>query len=142
MTETVLVISGDFLTPYAARGVEQSLEVIAQATALRRTVNGDLVDISAPEFRKYRSIVTCTDQNVPAIDGVWPGQLVTVECVAELSYLTSGGSPARTVVSGSSRVDGAFTFYRPSLQMRIVSISTSVAETEAEIGWSLELEES
>jgi len=141
MTETLLVISGDFLTPYAARGVEQSLEVIGQASAMRRTVNGDLVDISAPEFRKYTSTISCTDMNVPAIDGVWPGQAVQVDCVTELAYLTTGGTPARPVVPDSSRVDGTFTFYRPRLQMRIVSVAQALTETEAALGWTLELEE-
>ncbi len=66
------------------------------------------------QFRKYKSSISCRDQEPPAIDGVWPGHVVTVECVAELSYPT-GGSPARPVVSGSTRTQGGFVFYRPQL---------------------------
>jgi hypothetical protein len=141
MPETVLTITGFGLTPYSARGIQQTLEPIPQSSNLRRTVNGALVDVSAPEFRKYRSVISCDDMNVPAIDGVWPGQQVTVDCVAELSYLTSGGTAQRTVVSGSSRTAGSFTFYRPRLTMRIVNFNQSIDETGAVIGWELELEE-
>lgn len=141
MPETLLTITGFGLTPYSARGIQQTLEPIAQSSNLRRTVNGALVDVSAPEFRKYRSVISCEDMNVPAIDGVWPGQQVTVDCVAELSYLTSGGTAQRTAVAGSSRTAGSFTFYRPRLTMRIVTFNQSIDETGAVIGWQLELEE-
>ena len=141
MPETVLSITGFGLTPYSARGIQQTLEPISQSAAMRRTVNGALVDVSAPEFRKYRSVVSCEDMNVPAIDGVWPGQSVTVDCACELSYLTSGGSPARTVVSGSSRTEGSYTFYRPRLTMRIVAFNQALDETGAVLSWTLELEE-
>lgn len=141
MPETVLSITGFGLTPYSARGIQQTLEPISQSAAMRRTVNGALVDVSAPEFRKYRSVVSCEDMNVPAIDGVWPGQSVTVDCACELSYLTSGGTPARTVVSGSSRTEGSYTFYRPRLTMRIVAFNQALDETGAVLSWTLELEE-
>lgn len=141
MPETVLTITGFGLTPYSARGVQQILDPIPQASAMRRTVNGALVDVSAPEFRKYKSVISCEDMNVPAIDGVWPGQQVTVDCAVELSYLTSGGTPARTVVAGSSRTEGAFTFYRPRLTMRIVTFNEALDELGAALAWQLELEE-
>jgi len=141
MPETVLTITGFGLTPYSARGIQQTLDPIPQSSSMRRTVNGALVDVSAPEFRKYRSVISCEDMNVPAIDGVWPGQLVTVACAVELSYLTSGGTPARTVVSGSSRTDGDFTFYRPQLSMRIVTFGEVLDELGAVTSWTLELEE-
>jgi hypothetical protein len=66
---------------------------------------------------------------------------VTVGCISELSYLTAGGSPARTPVTGSSRTEGAYTFYRPSLTMRVVTFSQDTDEYGAETSWSLELEE-
>jgi hypothetical protein len=45
---------------------------------LRRTINGELHDLSLPQFRKYRSTISCTDKSIPAIDGVFPGTEVTV----------------------------------------------------------------
>lgn len=141
MSETLLVITTAALTSYSARGLFQTLEPIQAATQLARDVNGTLIDLSNPALRKYRSTISCRDMNVPVFDGIWPGQQVTVSCVSELSYVTSGGSPARTVVSGSSRTVGAHTFYRPQLTMRIVRLTTDTDEWGAEVGWSIELEE-
>jgi len=137
----VLTLSGIGVPPYSARGASQTLEPIEAARQLRRTINGALIDLSRPEFRKYRSTISCADQQPPAIDGMWPGQVLTVGCIAELSYRTSAGGPARPVVSGSSRVEGDYTFYRPSLTMRVVSFSQDTDEYGATVSWSLELEE-
>jgi len=137
----VLTLSGIGVPPWSARGASQTLEPIQASQQLRRTVNGDLIDISRAEFRKYRSRISCADQQPPAVDGVWPGQVVTVGCISELSYLTAGGAPSRIPVAGSSRTEGAYTFYRPSLTMRVVSFSQDTDEYAAEVSWSLELEE-
>lgn len=137
----VLTLSGIGVPPWSARGASQTLEPIEAARQLRRTVNGDLIDLSRPEFRKYRSTISCADQQPPAVDGVWPGQVLTIGCLAELSYKTSGGTPARPAVSGSSRTEGDYTVYRPSLTMRVVSFSQDTDEYGATVSWSLELEE-
>jgi hypothetical protein len=138
---TLLSISGIDLPPYATRDITQTLEPIQQAKQTRRTVDGVLRDISAPQFQKYKSTITCTDQQDPSLDGIWPGKQVTVDCVAELGYKTSGGSAQRTVVTSSSRTDGDFTFYRPRLTMRVVSYSQQTNEYGADVGWQLDLEE-
>ena len=140
MSDTLLVITG-LITPYSARGLQQTLEPIQEASQLRRTVNGTLVDLSVPALRKYASTISADDQAVPALNGVWPGAQVTVDCVAELAYLTATGTPERTVVPGSSRVSGSWTFYRPRLTMRIVEYQTQVDEWNAVVGWSMRLEE-
>jgi hypothetical protein len=138
---TLLILDSMGVPLYSARGLTQTLAPIAQAKQERRTINGGLVDLSLAQFRKYASTITCKDQRAPAIDGIWPGQTVTVSCVAELSYLTSGGSAHRTVVSGSSYVEGAFTFYRPQLVMKVTGLRTGMDEYGAAVDWSLELEE-
>jgi len=137
----VLTLSGIGVPPYSTRGASQTLEPIEAARQLRRTINGALIDVSRPEFRKYRSTISCADQQPPAIDGVWPGQILSVGCISELSYRTSGGAPARSVVPGSSRTEGDYTLYRPSLTMRVVSFSQDTDEYGATVSWSLELEE-
>jgi hypothetical protein len=138
---TLLVISGPGMPTYAARGLTQTLDPIDAAGAIARTVNGGLIDLSPVQMRKYKSTISCTDVEAPALDGVWPGMPVTVDCVSELGYLTAGGSPQRTVVTGSSRTAGVWTWYRPRLDMMVISYSTSTDEYGAAIGWSLELEE-
>lgn len=138
---TLLEIIGIDIPPYASRGLTQTLEPIDQAKQNRRTVNGALKDISAIQFQKYKSTISCTDQQSPGLDGIWPGLAITVRCVAELSYETGSGSPERDVVSGSSRIEGSWTFYRPELEMRVMSYSMQTDEYGAAIGWQLDLEE-
>lgn len=137
----VLTLSGIGVPLYSARGANQSLEPINSAQQLRRTINGELIDISRAEFRKYRSTISCVDQQPPAVDGVWPGQVLTVGCISELSFRTAGGTPSRNMVAGSSRAEGDYTFYRPILTMRVVSFSQDTDEYGAEVSWSLQLEE-
>lgn len=129
-----LVITGVGLPTASIRGVTQSLAPIDAASRTARTVNGALIDVSAPQFRKFRSTIECTDQNTPELSDVWPGQIVTVDCIAHLA-----GTPIRPVVE--SWVDGAFTFYRPRLTMRVLSYNVEHNEFDAVVGWTLELEE-
>lgn len=129
------------MPPFSVRGITQTLEPIDAAKNLRRTVNAQLVSLSPALFQKYKSTIDCTDQQSPAFDAVEIGDVLTVSCIPELSYLTSGGSPSRPVVSGSSRVEGSYTFFRPSLTMMVVAKSQSTDEYGAAVSWSLELEE-
>ena len=140
MTETLLDLDG-LLAPYSARGITQTLTPIAAAASLARTINGALRDLSDPAFRKYAATVTCEDHNAPALGGVWPGLTVTVDSAVELAYPTATGAPGRPVVPGSSRVEGALTFYRPRLTMLVVGFRTSLDELEANVAWQIDLEE-
>jgi len=141
MTDTLLAITGLGLAPYAVRGARQTLEPIEQSKQIKRTINGTAHDQSLPQFRKYRSTISCTDINAPAFDGKWPGASLVVDCIPELSYLTAGGSPGRSVVAGSSRVDGDYTFYRPQLTMKLTSWDIQYDEWGHETGWTMDLEE-
>lgn len=138
---TLLVLTGMGVPPYSARGITQHLEPISGAAQLFRSVNGVAMDFSAPQFRKYKTSITCDDQQAPALNGVWPGKVVTVECVCELAYLTAGGVPERPVVSGSERVEGDFTYYRPILDIMITAFNADNAEWAAGVAWTLEGEE-
>lgn len=137
---TLLVLSVGGVPLYSARDLEQTLEPIKAASNTRRTINGLLVDLSVDKFHKYESKITCSDVEAPALDGVMPGMTVTVDCVAELVYQT-GGSPSRTVVSGSVRTVGAYTIYRPRLSMMVVGLQQRLGEYDHEVRWELDLEE-
>lgn len=136
---TLLTLTGVGVAPYAARGLSQSLEPISQAANFMRTINGSLVDISAPQFRKYKSTISCTDQTAPTLSGIWPGMVVTVECIAELGV--GDGTSDRPAVSGSTRVDGGLTFFRPVLTMLVTGFSQTTDEYACQTAWQLELEE-
>lgn len=139
---TVLRMVGVGVPPYSARGLKQTLEPIAQATQSKRTVNGALKDISFVGFQKYQSVISGTDQRPPNFDGRWPGLIVFVDCIAELSYTPDeGDSPQRTVVPGSSAVEGAHTTYRPRLEMMITGLTVNKDEYDATTDWSMTLEE-
>lgn len=138
---TLLALEPIGIPPYSSRGITQTLTPIAAAAQLRRTVNGALLDLSAPQFRKYASQVTCSDQAPPAFDGLWQGAIVQVDCVARLAFKTDGGLPERAAVAGTELVEGDFTYYRPRLTMRITNFSTQEDEWGAAVGWTLDLEE-
>lgn len=127
--------------PFSVRGVEDNLSPIEAASNMRRTINGVLVNLGLDQFRKYKITISCSDQQPPAIDGIWPGELCIVHPVSELCYLTATGSPDRDVISGTQREEGNFTFYRPSLTMMLLSFNINKDEYGATVSWSMEFEE-
>jgi hypothetical protein len=139
--DTVLVITGIGLSPFSARGVTQTYSVIDPAKNFDRTANGKLINYSPDQFKKYASTITFNDTDTPALDGVFPGDVVVVDWVQEFSYLTAGGSPAREVVEDSERVEGVFTFYRPRMTMLVKDVSGSTPEWDAMSPAQLDLEE-
>ena len=142
MTETVLSMTGMDVAPYSARGLSQSLEPISASGQLRRTINGELIDLSSAQMRKFSSVIRGTDQLSPAVNGIWVGSTVTVDCIVELAYITATGeAPERTIVTGSSRTEGAFTYYRPQLVMMVTGWDIDHDEYGQQVGWSLSLEE-
>lgn len=140
--ETLLVLSGAGVPPYSARGITQTLEPIEATKKLARDVNGGLVDLSPPQMRKYLSKVTCSDQDAPALAGIWPGTVLVVDCIPELSFLTTNpAAQERSEVTDSVRISGDFTFYRPRLTMMVTNFQAQKDEYGAVVSWELDLEE-
>jgi len=132
------------VNPFSARGLSGTLAPCDMAQGLdklARTVNGTLISIAAPQMRKYRLEANGNDVAAPALDGLWVGMQVAVDAHVELAYLTAGGSPARTPVAGSSRVDGDYTYYRPHFDMLVVGHQIERDEYAAAVKWSMTLEE-
>lgn len=138
--ESVLALLGRGVPPYSARGLTQTLEPLDQATSLARTINGELIDLSRAEFRKYKSTISGTDQRPPSCDGLWPGREIVVDCIAELAYPV-GGAPQRPVVAGSSFSEAGFNYYRPRLTMMVTAFQLARDEYGAQVSWSMSLEE-
>lgn len=141
--DTILTISSFGNMLFQARGLTQTLEVIGAASQLARTINGGLIDMSAPQFRKYQSKIEVPSEVYPTpIDGIFPGMQVTVDCAVSLAYITgSAGFPKRSAVSGSEWSENGYTFYRPSLTMLIKQVETHFDEWKNVVGWSIDLEE-
>jgi hypothetical protein len=139
---TILSISVMGIAEYSARGLTQTLEHIdGDAIEPRRTVNGTLLNLAPPQFYKFRSRISGDDQDSPPIDNVRKGTVVSVECICELSFVTSGGSASRPVVPGSDRIEGVHTFYRPRIEMMVTAFSVETNEWGAAVKWTLDLEE-
>ena len=138
---TILRLTGMGVTPYSARGLQQTLSPIQASQQLRRTINGSLVDFSSTQFRKFQSSISGDDQDPPAVNAVWPGTELVVDCICELSYEASTGAPDRQEVAGSIRYQDEWIFYRPQLTMRVVGFSVQKNEYDAQVSWTLELEE-
>lgn len=141
-TGTLLEISSPSGIPlYAARGLSQTFDIIPEATHIELSINARPINFSYAQFRLYSTEITCTDLEAPLFDNLWPGDEVVVKCTFELFYPTSGGFPGRAVVSGSSRTEGDFTFYRPELTMSILSINFGFEEYNATYNWRMNLRE-
>lgn len=135
--------AGPGVNPFSARGLQGTLTPIAMARGddkLARTVNGNLVDLSAPQMRKYRLEVSGNDQAPPALDGLWVGMPVTVDCMVEMAH-RSGTVASRPGVPGSARTEGDYVYYQPRLSMMVVEYEVQRSEWAAEVSWSLALEE-
>lgn len=146
-TGTIMIMSPDLLVLYSAAKIKQTLQPIDASKNLRRTINGVLKSLGQAQFQLYESEIAGEDLNPLAVDGIFPGATVVVDCVVELGYLTgvgsSGGFPERTVVPGTTpRVVGDHTLYRPRLTMMITDgPSLEYDEWGAVVGWKLTLEE-
>jgi hypothetical protein len=139
---TLLTLSPIGVPPYSCRGMTQTLDPIEGAIRQRRESAGALFALTLDQMKKYRSRIAGRDQDPPAFDGLWPGAVLVVGCLAELAFLTAtAGLPTRTVVAGTLRTEGPFTFYRPQLTMLVRAFNLSTPEWGAETAWSLDLEE-
>lgn len=148
---TILRLTGIGVPPYSARGLTQTLQHIDAAVVQRRTINGVLRDLSDNAFRKYSSQISGTDVAPPAVDGVWPGMVLTVDCIPQLTQkVTSTTEPSTTeleaqlgrdFVPGSIVEADGFVSYRPRLTMMVIGFTMSTEEWTAGVPWSMNLEE-
>lgn len=140
---TLLVMSPIGVPLYSCRGLTQTLTPVSEAKpAPRRTINGELRWLGLSQMQKYESVISCTDQDAPAFDGIWPGQAVLVNCVCELAYV-AGGSPGRTIVPGTTprTTEDNFVYYYPQIAFMVVDYNTSMEEWARDYQWQLSLRE-
>lgn len=155
----------EIVIPYeASRGTRQSITQIDGGADFRRTVNGDLVVVANPNFRRYAVEISGNDSASPALGGVWIGDQVTVECITPISQRMIGGTAAlgRDPVPGSvecynaagdlvshlrsvrsvTAAGAVFVRYRPILDCFVTSAPNwDGAELSLDVSWSLQLEE-
>lgn len=159
----------DRIPPWSARGCTQTLTLLTHHD-VRRTVNGDLVDISSPFHRKYISTISCRDKTPLAFDGVWIGTALWVNCIqclttpfaagvqqvalarkpvkSSLTIETIGGEKIRphslkekTVFFEKPLENQGFITYQPQLLMRLTDSHLETDEWGMVVGWKMQLEE-
>lgn len=138
---TLLSLVGMGVPPYSARGLTQSLAPISSAAHLERTINGELLDLGYAPFQKYASTISGSDQRPPACDGVWPGKIIIVDCIAELAVYGTPPFGRDPVDYDSIRFENGYSYYRPRLTMMVMNWSMDADEWAAGVSWSLNLEE-
>jgi hypothetical protein len=80
---TLLSLVGIDLGDYSARGLTLELQPIQSNSGLRRTVNGGLLDLTAPQFRKYSASISCEDVDAPVLTDIWQGMPVSITLIPE-----------------------------------------------------------
>ncbi len=118
---TLLAITGITIPDYAIRGLTLDLQLVTASDGLRRSVNGELLDLTAPQFRKYSATLSCEDQDVPTLTDIWQGQIVTVTCIP-------GVGPVNDASGGTL-----------TLNMMVSNWTTSRAEWDSLTNWTIEL---
>lgn len=88
---------GDINIPLGAGiGISETLAPINNGD-LRRSINGDLVDLTRPENRKFELSINGGDSASPALIGIWRGTLI--DPVIPVSKLRDNLSPAGTAIT-------------------------------------------
>lgn len=119
---TLLSIDGISFSDYATRGITCTVRPEPNGN-LERDWNGNLVDLTIENFRKYQVSISCTDQEAPPFSDVWKGSgPYTVSLVPEV---------------------GIFNTTDPImvLSMYVDDWNISRDEYGAETGWQLDLRE-
>ena len=131
------------INPFSARGLKGTLGPVDEARGrdkMARNVNGALVDLSAPQMRKYKLSIKGNDQAPPALDGLWVGMPVVVFSLVEIGARV-GSTPTRPWTPDGIRFEGEYFYYRQLFQMRVVDWNIDRDEYAADVPWTLELEE-
>lgn len=81
--QTNLVINRGGFPPFSARGCQQTLQPL-NTGELRRTVNGELLYTGRKGHHKYASIIECQDEASLALEGIWRGEPLHVQCIQRL----------------------------------------------------------
>lgn len=72
-----------YLPFYSARGCSQTLEPLYAVESFR-TIKGNLISFNQEAQLKYVSVIECKDVHPLALDGIWPGMRLFVECICLL----------------------------------------------------------
>ncbi len=153
----------------SSRGCLQTLQPCAPQK-IYRTIDGRLITITTPLHQKYVSTLRCKDSEGIAIEGLWTGAALWVDCIQRLSCPIAEGvtswtlerdpveeslflqnpalDPLELTPQGrqvtwpaSLSRPGNFISYRPRLLMRLKDFHLETDEWGLTVGWTMTLEE-
>lgn len=88
---TELQISGVAIPARADDTVSVKISPEPTASDLRRTVNGDLVNVARKVFQKYNVSISATGINIAAVVPMWPGTYVEILAPDPISLTPKAG---------------------------------------------------
>lgn len=86
MTLTKLRLSGVTFPPRSDTDISATLRLIDAASDIRRTVNGDAVNVARSAFRKYAVSLSGSDMHFPGISHLNPGDYVEFVPFERVAY--------------------------------------------------------
>ncbi|WP_265499550.1 hypothetical protein [Paracoccus beibuensis] len=147
-------------------GITQSLDPIGGDVDMRYDVNGELIIVENPLFRKYEISISARNMAAPALGGLWRGTLIQVWSIQQLTHTTRadgtvyldrspvpGSIDARTAsgasITAALELDGrtvtapgsAVVHYRPILNGALAEAPGNFDEDGGQSSWSLTLKE-
>lgn len=137
---TLLAFDEIPIPPYSARGITEAFAPDWEPDQ-KRTWNSVLKNLTPPQMRYLRLTITCTDMELPALEVVPTGFVLTVNCVTEFTRAASTGDNDREAVPGSEYTEDGITRYRPRLRTMVETFEYIFDEWNAVAGWTLVLRE-
>lgn len=168
MSESNLILGIPGLPPESARNCIQELCPIPNGE-FKRSINGNILFLESTERRRYRSVISCKDLNIPIVDEIWIGSQIHVGCIQNLwqsiavqtqkvrlirpavegsiCVMDSIGNPIKFNFDGNDVAiekaynERIFVCFRPWLIMQVIDFSMETNEWGMTGGWKLILEE-
>lgn len=168
MNESNLILGMSGMPPQSARNCIQELSPVTNGE-FRKSLNGDLLFLQSHDRKRYKSVISCKDNNSPLIDSIWIGSSITVGCIQNIWQSIEPGKKQLTLmrpaVAGSvcavnnfgipikfelndnnvelykEYSETIYICFRPWLLMNVIDFCLETNEWGMTGGWKLVLEE-
>lgn len=105
-TTTRVELSGVIFPPGSDLNISEGLSPIAQAADMRRTVNGDLLNVARPVLRKRRLTLGASDMRPAGLGHLFPGDYLEAIPSEPLAITLSAPATSAQVSAGAVEVVG------------------------------------
>lgn len=105
-TTTRVELSGVVFPPGSDLNISEGLSPIAQAADMRRTVNGDLLNVARPVLRKRRLTLGASDMRPAALSHLFPGDYLEAIPSEPVAITLAAPATSAQVPAGAVEVVG------------------------------------